>query len=333
MRKFNSIELFAGCGGTALGLENAGFENILAVDNDKNACKTLRKNRPEWNIVCDDIKNIDFKPYNGLVDLLSGGVPCQSWSLAGIGLGFDDPRGQVFFDFLNATKTIEPKFILFENVKGMLLHNSGETFQFIRSKFHELGYKTYYKLINAYNLGVPQKRERLIMIGVRDDLNTKYLFPCQLGTTKTDLRMALDGVPESNRPSYSESKRCVLDLVPPGGCWRDLPINVQKEYMGSSYNQTGGRTGIARRLSWDKPSPTLTCSPSQKQTERCHPDETRPLTVREYARIQTFPDDWEFCGSISSQYKQIGNAVPVLMAEKIGEMIYSNLLYNFVCNG
>ncbi|MDH5796361.1 MAG: DNA cytosine methyltransferase [Anaplasmataceae bacterium] len=113
--------------------------------------------------------------------------------------------------------------------------------------------------------------------------------------------------------------------MPAGGYWKDLPINLQKEYMQKSYYLSGGKTGIARRISWNEPSLTLTCSPSQKQTERCHPDETRPFTIREYARIQTFPDDWEFYGSISSQYKQIGNAVPVNLSTAIGGSLKNTL--------
>ena len=109
-----------------------------------------------------------------------------------------------------------------------------------------------------------------------------------------------------------------MSFVPQGGYWRDLPDEIQREYMKGSYHLSGGKTGVARRLSWDEPSLTLTCAPAQKQTERCHPEETRPLTVREYARIQTFPDNWEFCGSQTSQYKQIGNAVPVNFAHAIG---------------
>jgi DNA (cytosine-5)-methyltransferase 1 len=109
--------------------------------------------------------------------------------------------------------------------------------------------------------------------------------------------------------------------VPQGGYWRDLPDVLQREYMQKSYYLGGGKTGMARRLSLEEPSLTLTCSPAQKQTERCHPTETRPLTVREYARIQTFPDDWEFLGSMSSQYKQIGNAVPVNLSHAIGRSL------------
>ena len=120
--------------------------------------------------------------------------------------------------------------------------------------------------------------------------------------------------PESAGAAYPEKKERVLALVPQGGDWRDLPDDVAREFMGGSYGLGGGKTGMARRLSLDEPSLTLTCSPVQKQTERCHPTQTRPLTVREYARIQTFPDEWQFMGSMASQYKQIGNAVPVNMA-------------------
>jgi DNA (cytosine-5)-methyltransferase 1 len=120
-----------------------------------------------------------------------------------------------------------------------------------------------------------------------------------------------------------------LALVPPGGYWRDLPPKIQKEYMGGSFYLGGGKTGMARRLSWDEPSLTLTCSPAQKQTERCHPKYERPLTVREYARIQSFPDDWKFAGSIGHQYKQIGNAVPVNFGYHIAKCIQAMLTKKF----
>ena len=117
----------------------------------------------------------------------------------------------------------------------------------------------------------------------------------------------------------------MLELVPPGGCWIDLPEEVQKEYMGKSFYSGGGKRGMARRISWDEPCLTLTTSPCQKQTERCHPDEVRPFTVREYARIQSFPDEWEFEGGITSKYKQIGNAVPVRVAEAVGREVIKAL--------
>ena len=125
-------------------------------------------------------------------------------------------------------------------------------------------------------------------------------------------------VADSEGQVYPERKREIMKLVPPGGYWRDLPEDIQKEYMLKSYYLGGGKTGMARRMSWNEPSLTLTTSPAQKQTERCHPDETRPFTTSEYARIQTFPDDWEFQGSQTSIYRQIGNAVPVNLAEQLG---------------
>ena len=137
-----------------------------------------------------------------------------------------------------------------------------------------------------------------------------------------------ENVPKSDGAKYPQSKKEVLDLVPPKGYWRDLPLEIQKEYMGGSFYLGGGKTGMARRIGWDEPSLTLTCSPAQKQTERCHPDETRPFTVREYARVQTFPDEWKFDGSIAQQYKQIGNAVPVNLGCELGYSII-NFLNNY----
>ena len=172
-------------------------------------------------------------------------------------------------------------------------------------------------MLRAQFLDVPQKRERLIIFGLRGDLNSEILFPAEKDYTIT-MRAALKRVPKSDGQQYSEAKYEIMEMIPEGGYWRDLPQDLQKKYMGGSYHLGGGKTGMARRLSWAEPSLTLTCNPAQKQTERCHPSETRPLTVREYARIQTFPDDWVFAGSTSSQYKQIGNAVPVNLGYHIG---------------
>ena len=122
-----------------------------------------------------------------------------------------------------------------------------------------------------------------------------------------------------------KKKKKVFDLVPPGGYWKDLPDDVARDYMKSCYFMGGGRTGIARRISWDEPSLTLTCSPMMKQTDRCHPDESRPFTTREYARIQSFPDEWQFAGKMNDIYKQIGNAVPVELAKEVGISIMDAL--------
>ena len=182
-------------------------------------------------------------------------------------------------------------------------------------------------MLNAWDYGVAQKRERIVIVGIRNDLDIKYNYPKKY-ENKLVLRDILQDVPASSGTKYSEAKKKVLDLVPAGCYWRNLPDDIAREYMKKTYFMGGGRTGIARRLSWDEPSLTLTCSPSQKQTERCHPEETRPFTTREYARIQSFPDDWHFEGSISNVYKQIGNAVPVNLAKEIGTSIVKALKEN-----
>lgn len=330
-RVYTSIELFAGAGGLALGLEQAGFEHILLNELDSHAINTLKSNKPEWNIVQGDVKEIDFSSFNGRLDLLSGGFPCQSFSYAGLQKGLDDARGTLFFELARAAQESQPKIILGENVKGLLSHDNGRTIAVIRSVLHEIGYSVIEpKVLKAIMYKVPQKRERLFIIAVRNDLAnyiSKFAWPQPYGKVMT-LRDALFAgelypvdVPKSEGQSYSEQKRYILSHIPEGGNWNDLPDELQREYMGVSYFSGGGKTGVARRLSMDEPSLTLTCSPAQKQTERCHPWDTRPLTVREYARIQTFPDAWKFQGPIGAKYKQIGNAVPVNLAAAVGRSL------------
>lgn len=316
-----AIELFAGAGGAALGLEQAGIKTLMHVEFDKACCETLKANRPEWNVICDDVHNVDFSDYKGKIDIVSGGFPCQAFSYAGKKLGFEDTRGTLFHELARCINEVQPKMFFAENVRGLVSHDKGRTLQTIISVFESLGYDVQYKIMNACYYGVGQKRERIVIIGVRKDLNIQFKYP-EPEKMWTTLREALADCPESLGEEYSERKKKVMEMVPPGGCWVDLPEDIAKDYMGKSYYSGGGRRGMARRISWDEPCLTLTTSPSQKQTERCHPDETRPFTVREYARIQSFPDDWRFCGGIGDQYKQIGNALPVEMARRIGiEMV------------
>ena len=314
-----AIELFAGAGGLALGLEQAGINTLEYVEFDKACCETLKTNRPHWNVVCDDIHNVDFTIYKNKVDIVTGGFPCQAFSQAGKRLGFEDTRGTLFHEFARCVKEVQPKLFMAENVKGLLSHDNGRTLATIISVFEDLGYTigNRKQILNACYYGVGQKRERIVIVGIRNDIHTEFTYPTP-EETPTILREVLKDCPKSEGIAYSEKKRKVFELVPPGGCWVDLPEAIAKEYMGKSYYSGGGKRGMARRISWDEPCLTLTCSPSQKQTDRCHPDEVRPFTVREYARIQSFPDDWKFCGGIGSQYKQIGNAVPVEMARRLG---------------
>lgn len=320
----NAIELFAGAGGLALGFENAGIQHQLLVEYDCACLETLRKNRPQWPIIGADIKTIDFSPFYQKIEIVAGGFPCQSFSHAGYRRGLEDTRGTLFFEFVRCLREVQPKIAIAENVKGLLTHNKGETLQIMLDVLEDLGYHTEYQVVRAQFLDVPQKRERLFIIATRKDLNLQPIFPTE-NDYIISLREALKNCPASSGLIYNKRKYTIMKQVPPGGNWRDLPIEVQKEYMKNSYYQGGGRTGFAKRLSWDEPALTVTCSPAQTQTERCHPDETRPLTVREYARIQTFPDDWEFSKNLSSQYKQIGNAVPVNLAYHIGRCAIATL--------
>ncbi len=331
--QFTTIELFAGAGGLALGVEKAGFKTIALIEIDKDAADTLKINRPEWNVICDDIANISplnlpeyFNLRVGELDLISGGAPCQSFSYAGKRLGLEDARGTLFYHYAIFLKKLKPKTFLFENVRGLLTHDGGKTFKIISNVFSECGYSIKSKVLNAWDYGNPQKRERLITIGIRSDLIGKIVinFP-KPHEYKPVLRDVLQDVPESEGAQYSEYKRNIFDIVPPGGYWRDIPEDIAKEYMKNCWYMGGGRTGILRRMSMDEPSLAVLTSPTQKQTERCHPMEPRPFSIRENARIQSFPDDWQFCGGIGSQYKQIGNAVPVNLAKDIAFEIRKGL--------
>ena len=315
---YKAIELFAGAGGTALGFENAGIQHILLNEIDKDCVATLKHNFPKkTQVIHADVHDVDFSPWKGKVDIVQAGFPCQAFSYAGKSMGFEDTRGTLFFEFARCVKETKPKIAVGENVKGLLKHDNGRTLTTMVNALTELGYKVKYKVLRAQYLDVPQKRERLIILAIRKDLDIPFIFPEEKNYT-VSLRAALKNCPKSIGQVYPKRKAEILSLVPEGGYWRDLPLKLQKEYMKGSFHLSGGKTGMARRLSWDEPSLTLTCAPAQKQTERCHPGETRPLTVREYARIQSFPDTWEFQGSMSSQYKQIGNAVPVNLSYHIG---------------
>ena len=324
-QEYPVLELFAGAGGLAIGLEKAGLKCIALNEIDKWACQTLRKNRPNWNIIEGDIKDIDFTKYKNKADIVTGGFPCQAFSYAGKKLGLEDARGTLFYEFARVVQEVQPIICIGENVRGLLSHDKGKTLEGMISILDEIGYQVApVQVLKAIHYRVPQKRERLFLVGIRKDIDIEFEYP-KTHQKIYNLKDALQkgelyniDVPKSLGAKYPEYKKKVLDMVPPKGYWRDLPVDIQKEYMGGSFYLGGGKTGMARRIGWDEPSLTLTCSPAQKQTERCHPDETRPFTVREYARIQTFPDDWEFVGSMAQQYKQIGNAVPVNLGQEMG---------------
>lgn len=286
----------------------------------------------------------------GEVDLVTGGPPCQPFSTAGKRGSVIDPRGSLFMDFIRIVKEVQPRFFLMENVRGLLsapirhrpINQRGKNYpplerdempgaalKVVLTEMKELGYSVVYNLLEAADYGVPQNRERVIFIGSRDDESVTFPLAkyCQKGKSLPKWRTLRDALidlidPELEFIAYSESRLKYLKLLKEGQNWRDLPAELIKDAMGGAYNSGGGKVGFYRRLSWNKPSPTVTTSPHQKATDMCHPVELRPLSVRECAKIQTFPDDWIFYGSVTSKYKQIGNAVPVLLAKEIGSYLF-----------
>lgn len=344
---YRSISLFAGAGGTALGFERAGFEHVLVNENNKHAAATLNLNRPKWWPVDQrDIHDIDFTEYKGQVEVIEGGFPCQAFSLSGKKLGFEDKRGLLFFQFARAVSEVRPAMFMAENVRGLLSHDKGNTMRVIVETMQELGYHVEWRILNSWHHGDPQKRERVIIIGINQEMNfdlnmdamsdhepervIKMKFdqvdwpesvPLERRTTVRD---AIGDRPESPGFSYSAAKYEVMRQVPEGGWWKDLPEQVAKDYMKALYGR-GSMQGVARRLAWDEPTLTIMCNPYQRITERCHPEDTRPLNIRESARLQSFPDEWNFSGSMSEQYRQIGNAVPVNLATAVAKSIKDTL--------
>lgn len=316
------IELFAGAGGMARGLEMSGIKTEMAVESNKDACDTLVSNT-DWRVINKKIQDVDFTEV--YADIVSAGIPCQSYSYAGNRKGLNDERGGVFYDLLDVIKKVSPRLVLIENVKGLKTQDNGKALKTILAELKNIGYgNQFVKVLNTVDYGIPQKRERLIIIASTFCEKLTFKFPEKVDKIAT-LRDVIYPTMSGAGYDYPLKKKEIFNLVPPGGCWRDLPEPIKSEYMGNSLNSGGGKTGMARRLKWEEPSLTLLCSPTQRQTERCHPEETRPLNIPEYAAIQTFEPSWIFRGSISSQYRQIGNAFPVEMARMLGVSILEYL--------
>lgn len=287
----------------------------------------------------------------GELDLVTGGPPCQPFSTAGKRLSVGDPRGSLFIEFLRLIQEIQPRFFIMENVRGLLSapikhrphkyrgsehlplepeEMPGAALKVILSEIENIGYQVTYKLLQAADYGVPQTRLRVFFLASRD--REKLTFPTPTHTKESQsllpqwltLKSAIENINDDSIEcsSYSSQRLKYLKLLKAGQNWRFLPEEIKAEAMGGAYKSGGGKVGFYRRLSLDKPSPTITTSPHQKATDMCHPEKLRPLSVRECARIQTFPDSWKFYGSVSSKYKQIGNAVPVLLGKAIGDHLY-----------
>ena len=308
---------------------SSGDTCVVVCDSMTNLIDGFRSNR------YPQIKMRKSASAKKSVDVLVGGMPCQSFSHAGLRKGLDDERGQLLLRFADLVRYLSPRVFVVENVRGLMTHENGKTLEGVLEVLSMEGeYVLHYKLLNAWDYGVPQKRERIFIVGIHRSVKhaNDYQFPAPL-TTRPTLKDVIghpaSALSNSEGMRYSAHKRSIMEKIPMGGCWVDLPTEEEKKrYLGKSYYSSGGRRGVLRRLSLDKPAPTLLCNPQAKQSELCHPIETRPLNIREYARVQTFPDTLQFHGSIASQYRQIGNAVPVSLAYHVGKSIANFLLKN-----
>lgn len=345
------ISLFSGAMGLDLGLIKSGLNVVMGQDFDSSCVKTMKLNG--HNAIAGDIREIQATDLleatnlsRGETFLVCGGPPCQPFSTAGKRLGINDPRGSLFMDFIRMIDYIKPRFFVMENVKGLMSaplkhlpmserdendpeQKLGTVLDVVLSEFKKLGYKTVYGVLDAVNYGVPQFRERFVLIGSRDHEDIFLPIPTHFQTHQNkEYRWSVlnDVIRDlefdcGECAAFSEERMNYLKLVPEGGNWRDLPKEVVEAAMGGAYTSGGGKVGFYRRLSYSQPSPTLVTSPVQKATMMCHPTQNRPLSVREYARIQQFPDDWIFSGPLAAQYRQVGNAVPVGLATAIGNAI------------
>jgi DNA (cytosine-5)-methyltransferase 1 len=349
---FPVVSLFSGAMGLDLGLMRAGLHVTISQDYDRWCVETIRHNGHV--AVAGDIRDLvsddpdcDFllKPA-GLnaedVFAVVGGPPCQSFSTAGKRKGVEDARGQLFEQFVHVVDRIRPRFFVMENVKGLASMPSDPLQKFsqpvldvILDQFRAIGYHTVHAVLDAVHYGTPQFRERLVIIGSRD--NEPIFLPAPTHfhlhqnadmrwNTLGDAISDLTG--DDRHANFSPKIADYLRLVPEGGNWKSLPPTRTREAMGGAYESGGGKVGFFRRLSFREPSPTLVTSPIQKATMLCHPVKTRPLSVREYARIQDFPDYWEFQGSTAECYRQIGNAVPIPLGFAIGQMLIAVALGN-----
>jgi len=325
-KQLTFIEVCAGAGGLSQGFIEHGFKALLLNDTNKYCVETLKMNHPDTNIIKGSMVDLDLEKYKDKkIDVLMGGVPCQSFSQAGKRKGIKDDRGKLILHFIKMITILNPNVFLIENVQGLVTHDKGNTLQLIINEINKIGkYNISYKVLNANDYSVPQNRKRLIIVGINNIINKTFNFP-QPHKYKPILKDVLEDCPESPGAVYKKDKYDIMKLVPEGGCWVDISNEIAKQYMGKSYESGGGRRGFLKRLDMNKPSLTLLTTPSQKQTERCHPTETRPLQTLEYARIQTFPDNYKFSGSINQIYKQIGNAVPVNLSKAIAEEVINVL--------
>jgi DNA (cytosine-5)-methyltransferase 1 len=334
---------FTGAGGLDLGLDQAGWERVFSNDNDPAACETLRANGMggtlwEGDVRCLDPKRLRREVGTGEGLAVVGGPPCQSFSTAGKRLGLNDERGNVFLAFLELAVALEPDLIVIENVRGLLSaplrHRPhaergpgspplgpeelrGGALRHVLSRLEGGGYEATVGIYDAAHFGVPQRRERLVVVASRSGRPSRFAPTHGPGDWRT-FREAVEGVSGCDHVPFRPRQARFVAMLGPGQNWRSLPEPARREAMGRALYSGGGRTGFYRRLAWDEPSPTLVTCPTMPATLLAHPEQLRPLSVQEYARLQTFPDAFRFVGTLRDRYRLIGNAVPVAFAAEIG---------------
>jgi DNA (cytosine-5)-methyltransferase 1 len=327
--------------GLDLGLERAGFRVLAANEIDKPCVETIRRNRPDVPLATNSIEELTAEDFAALagqpltdLPLVAGGPPCQAFAIFGRRRGLQDDRGKLIFEYLRIVAEARPKVFVMENVRG--LHSiperqgdaHGSLLRTIFREFEAIGYRVDCFVVNAVNYGAPQIRERVICIGNRFNAHAHFPAPLYSNRIEDDLppfRTLGDAIgegfqdPDTDCMNFSPRKLKYLALVPPGGNWRSLPPELQKEAMGKQYYLKGGRSSTWRKLSFEFPCPTIQTMPNHAATSMCHPTELRALTVGESAAVMEFPPDWQFAGSTTDKMRQVGNAVPVRLGEVAGE--------------
>ena len=353
--ELRSLSFFSGAMGLDLGLERAGIDTVIACESDKWARQTITSNRPDlpvlgdiWRYDAREIRDLAGLSKTDEIDLVAGGPPCQAFSTAGSRRGFEDVRGNVFLHYIDLVRDLNPRYAVIENVRGLLSmpvsqsqsdairrqtgidysHKHG-AIRLVTNLLREAGYSVTFNLYNAANFGVPQIRERVVLIASREGGPVPYLVPTHsadpgwgLSPWKTvEETFSSLSTRECHFLPFPEKRLKYYRMLGPGQYWKDLPREVQPLAMGKPFHLSGGKTGFYRRISWDRPAPTLVTHPAMPATDLGHPEEDRPLSVEEYKAIQQFPDDWVIEGSLVQQYKQIGNAVPLGLGEAIGRAV------------
>lgn len=344
------LSFFSGALGLDYGMELSGLPAILVCESDKKCRMTIEANRPSAALIGDinnytgkKIKEMARIPSNHPIDIVFGGPPCQAFSTAGLQKSFNDSRGNVFLKFLDIIDDLEPRYVVIENVRGLLsakwpIKKNGEpvkggAMKVILNRLEASGYTVSFNLYNSANYGAPQVRERVVIIGKRGKEKVPYLSPTHSSVPEHGLKpwvtfgnavMDIEEMPQ-HHIEFPEARLRYYRLLKEGQYWKNLPADMQKAALGKSYFLPGGKTGFYRRISYDKPCPTLVTNPAMPATDLCHPKENRPLSIEEYRRVQGFPDTWRFCGNILDVYRQIGNAVPIELGKAIGRTLLNDM--------